>query len=133
VSAAARYFEIPSKVSNDNSGWIPLSSRSDAEAFNRALPCGAKLIRTRRSVANFVVGVFELTERKGEGAGCGSGVGGTVAVAFLIRGEHILQWVRDDTAVAPVTPTPTPAAPVAPGATTTPTPEPTTSAPPTIG
>jgi hypothetical protein len=121
VIAAAGFFSIPSQVSNDNTGWIPLNSKSDAEAFNRALPCGAKLIRTRRSVADFVVGVFELTERKGEGAGCGNGVGGTVAVAFLIRDEHILQWVRDDTAA------------VDPGAAPTPTPEPTTTAPPTFG
>lgn len=121
VSAAARYFSVPSRVSNDNTGWIPLTTTAEVEAFNRALPCGAKLIRTRRSVADFVVGVFRLTERKGKGAGCGTGVGGTVAVAFLIRDEHIQQWVRDD------------AAAVDPGAAPTPTPEPTTTAPPTFG
>jgi hypothetical protein len=119
VEAAARYFNLPSQVSNDSASWVALTTAAEAEAFNQGLPCGAKLIRTRRSVDDFVVGVFRLTERKGQGAGCGTGVGGTVAVAFLIRDEHIQQWVRNDAAAA------------APSA--TPTPEPTTSAPQTRG
>lgn len=125
VSDAARYFTVPALVSNDSASFIKLGSAAEIEAFNRGLPCGAKLIRVRRGVADFVVGVFRLTERKGAGAGCGAGVGGTAAVAFLIRDGHIQQWVRADDAGAAPAP--------APGATSTPTPEPTTSAPQTIG
>ncbi len=121
VRAAARYFSVPSQVSDDSANWISLTTAAEVEAFNQGLPCGAKLIRTRRSVDDFVVGVFRLTERTGAGAGCGIGVGGTVAVAFLIRDQHIQQWVRNDAAAA------------APSATATPTPEPTTSAPPRLG
>jgi hypothetical protein len=113
VSAASRFFSVPSKVSNDSSGWLPLTTAEEVKAFNRALPCGAKLLDVRRGPDDFVVGTFRLTERKGAGAGCGVGVGGTAAVAFLIRGERIEQWVRNDDAASD------------PAATATPTPEPT--------
>jgi hypothetical protein len=113
VSAAARYFSVPSKVSDASSGWIPLTTAADVKAFNQGLPCGAKLLDVRRGPDDFVVGTFRLTERKGAGAGCGVGVGGTAAVAFLIRGERIEQWVRNDDAASD------------PAATATPTTEPT--------
>jgi hypothetical protein len=118
VSAAARYFSVPAKVSNDSANWLPLTTAAEVKAFNQALPCGAKLMDVRRGPDSFVVGTFRLTERKGAGAGCGGGVGGTAAVAFLIRNEHIEQWVRNDDAASD------------PAATATPTPEPT---PPTTG
>jgi hypothetical protein len=111
VSAAARYFTVPSKVSNDSPDWIPLNTTAEVKAFNQGLPCGAKLMDVRRGPDNFVVGTFRLTERKGPGAGCGGGVGGTAAVAFLIRGEHIEQWVRNDDAASDPTPTATPTPP----------------------
>jgi hypothetical protein len=107
VSDAARFFKVPSKVSDDSSGWVPLNTAADVKAFNQGLPCGAKLMNVRRGPDDFVVGTFRLTERKGAGANCASGVGGTAAVAFLIRDEHIEQWVRNDDA-ATATPEPTP-------------------------
>ena len=64
---------MPALVSNDSPGWVYLSTDAAVEAFNRGLPCGAKLIRTRRGVDDFVVGIFRLTERKGAGAECGTG------------------------------------------------------------
>jgi hypothetical protein len=111
VSAAARYFSVPAKVSNDSPDWIPLTTAAQVKSFNQGLPCGAKLMDVRRGPDDFVVGTFRLTERKGAGAGC-VGVGGTAAVAFLIRREHIEQWVRNDDAASD------------PAATATPTPEP---------
>jgi hypothetical protein len=110
MSAAARYFTVPSKVSKDSAKAFPLTTTAEVKAFNRALPCGAKLMRVRRGPDDFVVGTFRLTERKGAGAGCGGGVGGTAAMAFLIRDEHIA-WVRNDLATVDPTATPTPTPP----------------------
>jgi len=106
VDAAARYFSVPSRVSNADPGWVLLETSKEVQAFNRGLPCGAKLIKTRRSVERFVVGVFELTDRPG--GECGTGTGTRAAVAFLIREGHITSWIRVDEGA---TPTPTPAAP----------------------
>jgi hypothetical protein len=109
MSAAARYFRVPSKVSKDAATSLPLTSTAEVKAFNRALPCGAKLMRVRRGPDDFVVGTFRLTERKGAGAGC-AGIGMTQAMAFLIRDEHI-EWVRNDAATVDPTATPTPTPP----------------------
>ena len=117
VNAAARYFSVPSMVSNNTPDWVVLGSPNEVKEFNRGLTCGAKLISTRRGTDQFVVGVFRLTERKGSPAPCGTGVGETAAVAFLISEKHITKWVRvldpgqdDPTA----TPTPAPTASATP-------------------
>jgi hypothetical protein len=91
VSAASRYFTIPSAVSNAGADAL-LASRNDVKQFNATLRCGVKLVGTRRSVKHFVIGTFELTERPG--ASCGSGIGARAEFAFLIRRHHITQWVR---------------------------------------
>src|SRR3954447_10528609 len=127
VTAAARYFSLPSLVSNGTPGFVVLDSLLDVKTFNAGLPCGAKLIATRRSVEHFVVGTFKLTERPGRGE-CGTGTGSTVAVAFMIRNAHITHWVRDDSLSNPsatATPTPTPDASVTPTPTATATATPT--------
>src|SRR4051812_25558635 len=64
VNAASAYFKVPSLVANNTPDPVQLNSRDDVREFNRTLPCGAKLIRTRRSTNGFVVGIFRLTERK---------------------------------------------------------------------
>jgi hypothetical protein len=92
VAAAARYFTIPSIVSNVTGSADKLSSRNDVMQFNATLPCGAKLVKTRRSVNRFVIGTFKLTERPG--GACGTGTGALAEVAFLIRHHRINQWVR---------------------------------------
>jgi hypothetical protein len=123
VKAAAKYFNVPSVVSNNTPAPIQLTSVADVREFNRTLPCGAKLLRTRRSAqAGFVVGVFRLTERKNAPAPCGQGVGAEASVAFEITDAHIKTWIRvaDPTQADPLattTPTPTPT----PSATATPT------------
>lgn len=119
LDTAARYFSVPTLVSNDAPGWQYLDSQSKIEEFNRGLSCGSKLIRARRGVDGFVVGIFKQVERKGDGADCGTAVGETAAVAFLIKGEHITQWVQIDPDAAGA------------GATATPTPSPTPSSTPT--
>ena len=131
VTAAARYFSLPTLVSNATPGWLVLETLDAVKEFNAALPCGAKLISTRRSaVDTFVVGTFKLTERPGAGS-CGAGTGDTVAVAFMIRRAHITRWVRDDTLVPSPTATPDATATATPSATATPTETPSAEATPT--
>jgi hypothetical protein len=92
VQAASRYFTVPSLVSTATGGANRLRSRADVQQFNETLPCGAQLVKTRRSVNRFVIGTFKLTERPG--GACGTGTGALAEVAFLIRHHHINQWVR---------------------------------------
>ena len=91
LERAARYFAIPSVVSNGTSP-IKLTSREDVRFFNRTLPCGAKVLNVEDTGA-YLVARFRLTERPGPGA-CGSGVGGEASTAFLIRRRHIVEWRR---------------------------------------
>jgi hypothetical protein len=91
VRAAARYFALPSVVSNGTAP-IRLEDRAAAEFFNRTLPCGAKVLRVEDTGA-YLVARFRLTERPGPGR-CGAGVGGEASTAFLIRRRHIVQWRR---------------------------------------
>ena len=66
VAAASRYFSVPALAVNPDPAF--LATASDVKAFNRDLPCGAKLVKMRRSAEpTFVVGIFRLTERPGAG------------------------------------------------------------------
>jgi hypothetical protein len=108
VNAASRYFSIPSVVFNGVQAF--LTSRRAVVTFNRALPCGAKLLGVRRGTQHAVVGTFRLTRRPG--ADCGTGVGSLAAVAFLVRHHLIIEWLRADDQVDPAiaakaSPTPT--------------------------
>ena len=62
------------------------------DAFNRSLPCGAKLTEAV-AVDRFTIATFELTERPGPGE-CGNGVGETAKTAFVVRRGLITQWRR---------------------------------------
>ena len=109
MNAASRYFSVPSVVINGVQAF--LTSRAQVVGFNRGLPCGAKLLSTRRGPQHAVVGTFRLTRRPG--ADCGTGVGGLAAVQFLVRRHLIFEWLRADDQVDPkiaakATPTPTP-------------------------
>ena len=115
VNAASRYFQVPVLISNNTPGYVILGTVDEVKEFNRTLPCGAKLISTRRGADGFVVGNFRLTERKHAPAPCGTGVGATASVAFQIDKGHITKWVRvvednqgDPMATPSATPTPTP-------------------------
>jgi hypothetical protein len=92
VGRAARYFALPSVVSN-GTPLLKMTTRAQARAFNRALPCGAEVVALERRVHEFVVATFRLTERPGPGE-CGSGTGALARTAFLIRSGHIVQWLR---------------------------------------
>jgi hypothetical protein len=92
VRAAARYFAIPSLVSNGTAP-IKLETRAEAEFFNRTLPCGAELIGTEPAPHGFFIATFRLTERPGPGE-CGTGTGETARTAFRVRDELITDWLR---------------------------------------
>lgn len=105
VDAASRYFTVPSVVSNSGIDMATLSTRADVKEFNDGFPCGAKLVKVRRSADHFVIGTFTLTERPGKKC---DGPGNLAEVAFLIRGHHIQQWVRGPDPEPEPTPTPKP-------------------------
>jgi len=92
VRGAARYFALPSVVSNGTAP-ITLETRADARFFNRTLPCGARLIETEPAPHGFFIATFRLTERPGPGE-CGPGTGETARTAFRVRDEHITDWLR---------------------------------------
>jgi hypothetical protein len=92
VRAAARYFAIPSLVSNGTPP-IKLETRAEAEFFNETLPCGARLIDTEPAPHGFFIATFRLTERPGPGE-CGSGTGETARTAFRVRDALITDWLR---------------------------------------
>jgi hypothetical protein len=90
IARAARYFALPSVVSN-GTPLYRIETREQAEAFNRALPCGAKVASLKRN-DHFVIAEFRLAERPG--GACGAGTGNLAWTAFRIRAGHIVQWLR---------------------------------------
>ena len=116
VTAAARYFSIPSVVQNGFPAF--LTSRAEVRQFNRGLSCGAKLLSVRRGEAHAVLATFRLTNRPG--AECGTGKGSLAAAKIIVRRHLIIEWLRADdqvdpaiaaksgTATATATPTSTP-------------------------
>jgi hypothetical protein len=91
VRGAAEFFALPSVVSNGTPP-IVLRTRGEARAFNSALPCGARLLRTFSS-GRFTTALFRLTERPGAGR-CGAGTGDTARTTFVVRDGKIVQWRR---------------------------------------
>jgi hypothetical protein len=91
VAAASRRFALPSVVQNGTPP-LRLTSRRQVEAFNRSLPCGAKLTEAV-AADRFTIATFVLTERPGPGE-CGGGVGETAKTAFVVREGLITQWRR---------------------------------------
>jgi hypothetical protein len=92
VGAAAAYFATPSRVQiAPGEPTATVRTPADARAVNLALPCGAKLLGTRR-IGGYIDALFGLMRRPG--ADCGSGVGGTARVAFVIRAGRIAVWRR---------------------------------------
>jgi hypothetical protein len=99
VQAAAGYFALPSVMINgtDASGAaleIMIGTRSQAEAANATLPCGARLISADQR-GRYVNALFRLTGRPGlGGTDCGGGVGTTARTNFVIAHGRIVEWLR---------------------------------------
>jgi len=102
VAGAARFFALPSAVSNGTRP-IALRTRAQARAFNRSLPCGADVISARAARDGFFVVTFRLTERPG--GDCGDGIGNTARAAFHVSDGLIDHWLRvEDLEGAPAAP-----------------------------
>lgn len=94
VGAAARYFRLPSVFADGSDAPVAIHSLAQAQAVNRSLPCGAKLISAHR-IGGEVNALFRLTGRPGPGGGsCGSGAGTTARTDFDIQKGRIVAWVR---------------------------------------
>ena len=95
VHGAARYFHIPSVFAPAPDQEVTLHSLADAEAANRALPCGAKLISVIKLGGPLVQALFRLTGRPGPGgSACNAGAGQTARTNFVIRSGRIRVWLR---------------------------------------
>ena len=92
ISKATSAFALPVVVSNSGPP-ITLRSADEVAVFNITLPCGARVVRVL-DVGRYVTATFELTARRGPGAGCGAGVGQRAHTAFLIRNGRIAAWRR---------------------------------------
>jgi hypothetical protein len=90
VEGAADYFALPS-VAENGTPPVTLRSHADVIAFNRSLPCGARLVRAR-PLGRFIAATFRLTDRPG--GDCGPGIGLLAHTAFVIRDGKIVQWRR---------------------------------------
>ncbi len=95
VRGAASYFQIPSIFAPGPDQEVTIHSRAQAEAANRGLPCGAKLISVIRLGGPLVQALFRLTGRPGRGGStCQPGAGDTARTNFVIRSGHIRVWLR---------------------------------------
>ena len=90
VAEAAGHFKVPALVENGPPVY-ELRTRAAVIQFNRALPCGARLIDTRQ-IGRYTVATFLLTERPD--GDCGSGTGHRAATAFRFRDGKIEEWRR---------------------------------------
>ncbi len=95
VTAAARYFRLPSVFFSGSSPPIELRTLAQAKAVNSALPCGAKFISVQKH-GRYLNALFRLTDRPGVGGtgGCGAGTGQTARTNFVIRAGRIVEWLR---------------------------------------
>jgi hypothetical protein len=101
VDGAARFFALPSAVSNGTRP-IELTTLAQARAFNRSLPCGAELVSTRAISDGFFVATFRLTDRPG--GDCGTGTGNTASTAFHVTNGLIDHWLRVEDLELPAAP-----------------------------
>ena len=90
VEAAAEFFKLPSIA--ENGVLFAIEDAEDAQRFNAALPCGARLIRAE-SEGDFTTATFRLLERPGPGT-CGAGTGETAQTTFVIEDGRIAEWRR---------------------------------------
>jgi hypothetical protein len=90
IEAAAGYFALPSTAQNGL--LFHIRTAEQARAFNRSLPCGARVVRAT-TLGNVTTATFRLTERPGPGL-CGLGTGGKAKTSFVISDGKITQWRR---------------------------------------
>lgn len=90
IDAATDRFAVPAIVAN-GSPEVRLETRAQVFSFNDTLPCGGRVVSTRRR-DGFVIATIELTDRPG--GDCGTGAGNTAKTAFQVRDGRIVRWIR---------------------------------------
>jgi len=90
IDAATDRFAVPAIVVN-GTPEIRLRTRAEVRFFNDTLPCGGRVVATRRR-EGFVIATIRLTNRPG--GDCGSGAGNTAKTAFQVRDGKIVRWIR---------------------------------------
>jgi hypothetical protein len=90
VRKAARLFSLPARFQNFTTVAL-IRTPAQAVAVTSSLPCGAKMT-TAGGARGFVVYEAELTDRPG--GACGTGVGGVVRGAVLVRDGKMIEWYR---------------------------------------
>jgi hypothetical protein len=122
VRGAARYFALPSELINSGTtGPVAIYIRTFAQAVsaNASLPCGAVFVSADQR-GRYVNALFRLTNRPGQGGGCGGGAGVTARTNFVIAHGKIQQWIRapddpgDNPGPSPAPPSPAPSGPPGP-------------------
>ena len=98
VVRAAGYFALPSLMvngpdANGNAVVTQINTVPQAEFANASLPCGARFMSADQR-GRFVTALFQLTDRRGPGGGCGSGIGQTARTNFVIARGRIVEWIR---------------------------------------
>jgi hypothetical protein len=91
VRGAARFFALPSVVQlQPTAAPVVITELRQAVAFNRVLPCGARLLRAELD-GRYVNALFRLTMRRG--ATCDA-PGTTARTDFVVRAGKITEWRR---------------------------------------
>ncbi len=90
IERAAGYFAVPSVAQNGL--LFHLRTPAQVRAFNRSLPCGARVVRAT-TAGRTTTATFRLLERPGPGV-CGTGTGGKAMTSFVITDGKIVQWRR---------------------------------------
>lgn len=101
VARASSFWGLPARIQN-GTPVLRLTARGDVQTFNDSLPCGAVLTGAG-AARGYTIATFRLTERRGGGGQCGSGVDRSAQTAVLVRGGRIVGWYRlPDAPPAPV-------------------------------
>jgi len=101
VKEASRFFAVGALVLDGTNPRRQLLDLDAIREFNRGLPCGARLIETKRGEGLFVIATFRLTQRTGPGARRCTGEGHLARTVFLIEKRRIVQWLRQPDPVEP--------------------------------
>lgn len=83
---------MPALVQNA-SPVFTLANRRDVFEWNRALPCGAHVVKAIAG-ERYTVATSVLTERPGTGGGNCGATGKLAATAFRLEGGKIVEWRR---------------------------------------
>lgn len=95
IEAANELFAVPATVANGGPK-VRLRQRAGVDAFNRSLPCGARVLNTQAASGGYTLATFELVEGSG-----GTPCEGEAEVSFRIEDGRITEWLREATGPPP--------------------------------